>query len=79
MNASPRMNACARPSGEGCTLYDNFTPKFVKKYADLGREMEAAFRAYCEEVRAGAFPVDGVHTYKIDDAQRAAIKKMMDE
>ena len=41
--------------------------------------MEAAFRAYCEEVRAGAFPVDGVHTYKIDDAQRAAIKKMMDE
>ena len=60
-------------------MYDNFTPKFVKKYADLGREMEAAFRAYCEEVRAGAFPVDGVHTYKIDDAQRAAIKKMMDE
>lgn len=60
-------------------MYDNFTPKFVKKYADLGREMEAAFRAYCEEVRAVAFPVDGVHTYKIDDAQRAAIKKMMDE
>ena len=60
-------------------MYDNFTPKFVKKYADLGREMEAAFRASCEEVRAVAFPVDGVHTYKIDDAQRAAIKKMMDE
>ena len=60
-------------------MYDNFTPKFVKKYADLGQEMEAAFRAYCEEVRAVAFPVDGVHTYKIDDAQRAAIKKMMDE
>ncbi len=58
-------------------MYDNFTPKFVKKYAELGREMEAAFRAYCEEVRAGNFPIDGTHTYKIDEAERAAIEKMM--
>ena len=39
--------------------------------------MEAAFRAYCEEVRAGNFPIDGTHTYKIDEAERAAIEKMM--
>ncbi|HIS86303.1 MAG TPA: 3-methyl-2-oxobutanoate hydroxymethyltransferase [Candidatus Faecivicinus avistercoris] len=38
--------------------YDNFTPKFVKKYAELGKEMERAFREYCDDVRAGRFPVD---------------------
>ena len=32
------------------------TPKFVKQYADLGQAMTAAFQAYDQEVKAGAFP-----------------------
>ncbi len=31
-------------------------PKFVKRYAEVGRVIEAAFREYAEEVRAGKFP-----------------------
>ena len=58
-------------------LYDNFTPKFVKKYAEIGREMERAFREYCEDVRAGHFPVNDIHAYKISDAERAKIEEMM--
>ncbi len=57
-------------------LYDNFTPKFVKKYAEIGKQIEGAFSEYCEEVRAGKFPVDGVHTYKISDEEREKIEKL---
>ena len=58
-------------------LYDNFTPKFVKKYADIGAELQRAFTEYCEEVRAGQFPIDGVHTYKMSDEERAKIEAMI--
>lgn len=58
-------------------LYDNFTPKFVKKYAEIGKELERAFTEYCEEVRAGKFPIDGTHTYKISDEERAKIEAMI--
>jgi 3-methyl-2-oxobutanoate hydroxymethyltransferase len=37
-------------------LFDRFTPKFVKRYADLGAQMRAALERYAEEVREGAFP-----------------------
>ncbi len=31
-------------------------PRFVRRYATMGEQMEAAFAAYAEEVKAGAFP-----------------------
>ncbi len=37
-------------------LFTAFKPKFVKRYATLGEEGEAAIRAYAEEVRARTFP-----------------------
>jgi len=37
-------------------MFNNFTPKFVKKYADLGATMTEAFKAYIEEVSKGVFP-----------------------
>jgi 3-methyl-2-oxobutanoate hydroxymethyltransferase len=37
-------------------LFERFTPKFVKKYADLHAEMERAFTAYLADVRGHAFP-----------------------
>ncbi len=39
-------------------LFDRFTPKFVKKYADLHTEMQRAFRQYMVDVREGSFPSD---------------------
>lgn len=37
-------------------LFERFTPKFVKRYANLGEAMAQAFTAYREEVRTGKFP-----------------------
>ena len=37
-------------------LFDRFTPKFVKKYANLHSEMERAFGDYIKEVKDGNFP-----------------------
>jgi len=39
-------------------LFDRFTPRFVKKYADLHGEMARAISAYKDEVEAGEFPGD---------------------
>ncbi len=37
-------------------LYDGMRPRFVKRYAELGREAVAAVRGYAEDVRGGVFP-----------------------
>jgi 3-methyl-2-oxobutanoate hydroxymethyltransferase len=37
-------------------IYDQFVPKFVKRYAEIGKTMEDAFRNFYEEVTEGTFP-----------------------
>ena len=37
-------------------LYEGFQPRFVKRYAELGRAIEEAVRAYRREVEEGIFP-----------------------
>lgn len=39
-------------------LFTAFKPKFVKRYAALGQDGEAAIKSYAEEVRARAFPAE---------------------
>lgn len=53
-------------------MFSDFTPKFVKRYANVGEMMTAAFKQYDEEVKNSAFPSQE-HTYKIDDE---VIKKL---
>lgn len=58
-------------------LYDNFTPKFVKKYANVGETLTTAFQAYALEVRAGTFPVDTEHTYKMAEQELAELDRLL--
>ena len=37
-------------------LFTDFTPKFVKRYADLGSQLSDAAAAYAADVRARRFP-----------------------
>ena len=39
-------------------IYNKLSPKFVKKYADLGKDMKTAFENYIKDVREGKFPED---------------------
>lgn len=47
-------------------MFSDFTPKFVKRFADIGEIMKSAFAAYDEEVKAGTFPAKE-HEYTISD------------
>lgn len=46
-------------------MYSDFTPKFVKKFSNVGEVMKAAFAQYIEEVQNGVFPSEE-HCYAID-------------
>ena len=44
-------------------MFQEFTPRFVKRYAELGAALADAACRYAEDVRAGAFP-GPEHTFK---------------
>jgi 3-methyl-2-oxobutanoate hydroxymethyltransferase len=59
-------------------IFQAFTAKFVKKYANLGGETLKALQAYANDVRVGRFP-EAQHTYNMIDGElpklMAALKK----
>jgi 3-methyl-2-oxobutanoate hydroxymethyltransferase len=55
-------------------LFDRFTPKFVKKYANFHSEMQRAFADYIEDVETKRFPARE-HTVEMDDAEWDALLK----
>ena len=48
-------------------------PKFVKRYADVGSVVEASFRQYASDVRAGRFPAPE-QCYPIEAGEEEAIR-----
>ena len=51
----------------------DIAPKFVRRYASVGDEIERAFRCYAEDVRNGRFP-GPEQCYDIDPAAEASIR-----
>ena len=51
-------------------LFDRFTPKFVKQYANLHAEMGKAFAAYIQDVKQQQFPAPEHATEMNDEAFR---------
>ena len=47
-------------------MFSDFTPKFVKRYGNVGDYMKEAFRKYSEEVKDGVFPEEK-HCFKISE------------
>jgi len=51
-------------------LTEGHLPRFVKRYANLSREIRDALEAYASEVRSGAFPGEE-HTYAMPEEELA--------
>ena len=52
-------------------LTESHLPRFVKRYANLSREIRDALEAYATEVRSGAFPGEE-HTYSMSEDELEA-------
>lgn len=55
-------------------LFDRFTPKFVKQYANFHSEMQKAFADYIEDVETKRFPAPE-HTVEMKDEEWEALLK----
>ncbi|HHW41409.1 MAG TPA: 3-methyl-2-oxobutanoate hydroxymethyltransferase [Syntrophomonadaceae bacterium] len=63
--------------GDMLGLFQAFTPKFVKKYANLAEITINAFREYIRDVKSGAFPTDE-YVYHIQEPKEE-FEKMFEE
>jgi 3-methyl-2-oxobutanoate hydroxymethyltransferase len=59
-------------------LFEAFTPKFVKKYANVAEIEIKAFKEYVDDVKKGRFPTDE-HCYHILPETADEYQKMLDE
>jgi 3-methyl-2-oxobutanoate hydroxymethyltransferase len=55
-------------------LFDRFTPKFVKKYANIHETMDKAFSEYIDDVETKRFPAVE-HTVEMTDEEWDAFQK----
>ncbi|KRT69012.1 MAG: 3-methyl-2-oxobutanoate hydroxymethyltransferase, 3-methyl-2-oxobutanoate hydroxymethyltransferase [candidate division NC10 bacterium CSP1-5] len=58
-------------------LFDDFTPKFVKRYANLKETIAAAFTRYRQEVKAGEYP-GPEHAFRLDDGEVRRWQEQLD-
>ncbi|GAB6145343.1 3-methyl-2-oxobutanoate hydroxymethyltransferase [Desulfocicer niacini] len=57
-------------------VFQAFTPKFVKRYAELGTEIRRVFELYADEVKQAKFPAKE-HTYAMVDGQLDMLKELL--
>lgn len=83
----PVIGIGAGPSTDGQVLvlhdllgvYDGHQPKFVKRFAEVGKESLKGVRAYTEEVRAGTFPDEEQHTYSIPQEELEELARYLEQ
>ncbi len=59
-------------------FFDQFTPKFVKKYADLNGTILSAFQDFIKDVDDGSFPAPE-HCYTMRKGEADKLKKLIEE
>jgi 3-methyl-2-oxobutanoate hydroxymethyltransferase len=68
IGAGPRTDGQVLVLNDLLGIFEEFKPRFVKRYAQLRREMVAAVNAFADDVRARRFPtVD--HCYTIERSE----------
>lgn len=56
IGAGPHCDGQVLVSYDMSGLFDGFTPRFVKRYADVASEVSRAAREYADDVKNGRFP-----------------------
>jgi 3-methyl-2-oxobutanoate hydroxymethyltransferase len=82
--AVPTIGIGAGPSCDGQVLVyhdllglsEGHLPRFVKRYANLSREIRDALEAFADEVRNGAFP-DDEHAYEMSEEELALFEQAL--
>jgi len=59
-------------------LSEGHLPRFVKRYANLSREIRDALESYASEVRSGVFPADE-HSYAMDPDELTSFELELDD
>jgi len=59
-------------------IHRGHSPRFVKRYAELGAATVGALREYADEVRTGSFPA-AEHIYSIEPAELAELRRYLDQ
>ena len=62
--------------GDMLGYFEAFTPKFVKKYANLAEVIDKAFREYIDDVRTGKFPEEK-HCYRMVEGELDKLESML--
>lgn len=57
-------------------IFQAFTPKFVKKYENLGEKTIGAFKQYVDDARSGRFPQEK-HAYQMVDGELPKLKRLL--
>jgi 3-methyl-2-oxobutanoate hydroxymethyltransferase len=63
IGASPACDGQVLVSDDMLGLFNDFMPRFVKRFANLGPLVSEAAAAYAQEVRTGRFPAKE-HTFQ---------------
>ena len=73
IGAGPHCDGQVLVTQDVLGLFDQFRPKFVKRYAELGQFAREAMGAYIDEVRGGAFPAPE-HCFAMPEAEADKLK-----
>jgi 3-methyl-2-oxobutanoate hydroxymethyltransferase len=66
IGAGPDCDGQVLVTHDALGIYEKFTPKFCKRYAQIGAEMKRAFSEYAEDVKQGKFPA-AEHSFPADE------------
>ena len=58
-------------------MFDRFTPKFVRRYAEVGDVISSALRSFIADVEDRKFPADE-HTYAIDEVELQRFHELLE-
>jgi len=59
-------------------LFDKFEPRFIKKYANLNKEILKALKTYKAEIHKGIFPADQ-HCYNMDKSEFKKLEELIEK